>query len=77
MRSIQPQRVTPQGGMQLPKSASQVGFQLNPEQVPFPKDDAGAILEKSKVHDQFVADASDNETACKPELFTKDDEWDE
>ena len=49
---------------------------VDPELVPFPKDDADAVLEKSKVHDQFVADASDNTTTCEPELFTKDNEWD-
>ena len=50
---------------------------VDPEQVPFPGDDANAILEKSEVHDQFAADASDNKTAHKPESFTKDDKWDE
>ena len=53
-------------------------FWLNadPEQILFPKDDASAILKKSEVHDQFIADASDNETTCKPESFTEDDKWD-
>ena len=49
---------------------------IDPEMVPFPVDDANAILKKSKAHNQFIADASDNKLTHKPELFTKDDKWD-
>ena len=48
---------------------------VNPEMVPFPVDDADAILKKSEAHNQFVADASDNGTTCEPQLFTKDNKW--
>ena len=50
---------------------------VNPEMVPFPVDNANAILEKSKAHNQFLADESDNETTCEPNSFAKDDEFDE
>ena len=50
---------------------------INPEMVPFPVNDANAILKKSEAHNRFLADASDNKTACKPNAFTKDDKFDE
>ena len=49
---------------------------VDPEQVPFPKQNANAILDQSELHDQFLADASDDKTAMKPKLFTKDCKWD-
>ena len=35
------------------------------------------MLMPSELHDQFIADASDNKTSVKPDPFTKDDKWDE
>ena len=50
---------------------------VDPEQVPFPKNNAEAIKKTSKAHNQFVADASDDKTSVKPGPFTKDNKWDE
>ena len=50
---------------------------IDPEQVPFPKKDADAVLDQSELHNQFLANASDNKTTMKPESFTKDHKWDE
>ena len=54
-------------------------FWLNtdPEQVPFPKENVDAILEQSGLHNQFLANASDNKMAVKPKPFTKDHKFDE
>ena len=49
---------------------------IDPEQVPFPKKNADAILEQSELHNQFLADASNNKMAMKPKLFTEDHKWD-
>ena len=49
---------------------------VDPELVPFPVDDANAILKQSEAHNQFTADASGNETTCEPQLLMKDNEWD-
>ena len=50
---------------------------VDPEQTPFPKDNASAILDRAELHKQFVEDASDNKTSMKPDPFTKDAKWDE
>ena len=50
---------------------------VDPEQVPFPKNNAKAILKKSELHNQFIEDASDNKMSMKPDPFTKDHKWDE
>ena len=50
---------------------------VDPEQVPFPKKNADAILDQSELHDQFLADALDNKMTMKSDPFTKDHKWDE
>ena len=54
-----------------------IWLNIDPEQVPFPKDNADAILDKSELHNKFLTDASDNKITMKPVPFTKDHKWDE
>ena len=50
---------------------------IDPEQAPFPIENADTILDQSKLHSQFLADALDNKTTVKPKPFTKDHKFDE
>ena len=49
---------------------------IDPEQMPLPHVNADEILKKVDEHKQFTSDATDIKTTAKPDLFAKDDKWD-